>query len=333
MFWKRCDKIISSGGLVDCPNCPCPSYIYVTKCYTTDGQPDCDSCDPEGAASLASLAVLYESQSGDCIITGNGKYKLGREYPNGEHQTFRYAAIEQDGSGIKKYPTQARGEAEWSQHPLSYWGALVIEACNCCCILGARLQVEFDIQTIGIWDGRSSSDLYTKHINHVTGNCLVDTQIDQLSIDIYDFRISVFYQYNDDIHECVHEGIDERKGALTFTFEKSDDCTELILVGITWTSAITKDEESECSFGYARFNVLEEMAGPCYVSSPKESLYLTGNWSAGCHEIEYPYEDSPDHSDNTVTATLNITKVENTTPSPTPSLYSETYNKLDERLK
>ena len=145
MFWIQCDKIVTSGGPVKCDFCPCPKYIYVTRCDKTENDfDDCD-CNPETAWERARLVTYFASENG-CINVDGAWRRLNHTYYPADGSEFSangsvYKAIETGENGPKTYDTRQKAQTEWDAHPKSHWGEKVIAACTCCCWLPVEAKI------------------------------------------------------------------------------------------------------------------------------------------------------------------------------------------------
>lgn len=112
MFWTQCDKIVTSGGPVKCDFCPCPKYIYVTRCDKTENDfDDCD-CNPETAWERARLVTYFASENG-CINVDGAWRRLNHTYYPADGSGFSangsiYKAIETGENGPKTYDTRQK---------------------------------------------------------------------------------------------------------------------------------------------------------------------------------------------------------------------------------
>ena len=147
MFWTQCDKIVTSGGPVKCDFCPCPKYIYVTRCDKTENDfDDCD-CNPETAWERARLVTYFASENG-CINVDGAWRRLNHTYYPADGSEFSangsvYKAIETGENGPKTYDTRPKAQTEWDAHPKSHWGEKVIAACTCCCLIPQDIKATF----------------------------------------------------------------------------------------------------------------------------------------------------------------------------------------------
>lgn len=248
MFWTHCDKIVTSGGPVKCDFCPCPKYIYVTRCDKTENDfDDCD-CNPETAWERAHLVTYFASENG-CINVDGAWRRLNHTYYPADGSEFSangsvYKAIETGENGPKTYDTRQKAQTEWDAHPKSHWGEKVIAACTCCCLLDAEYTAEFNLQTYSysqMWTQASepvviSTAESTNYLNSQGAGAEVEfnTRAKTARIAQYHERSEYKCTWGNatspaDDWQCE---IDQTEGNVTLQLALSENCDKLLLTGL-----------------------------------------------------------------------------------------------------
>ncbi|WP_337747518.1 hypothetical protein [Victivallis vadensis] len=339
MFWTQCDKIVTSGGPVKCDFCPCPKYIYVTRCDKTENDfDDCD-CNPETAWERARLVTYFASENG-CINVAGAWRRLNHTYYPADDSGFSangsvYKAIETGENGPKTYDTRQKAQTEWDAHPKSHWGEKVIAACTCCCTLEAEVNVEVTYTCHEYW-------LYTNEsTGAVWGEQRWDTTVTAMGTCIATNTVSIsdlsgtFHSKNwwdyctgpepgscwDDT--CTGSCTDY---PLIVRFNLSDDCKYWKVASYTLPRPNLSNDSELCKwFGGGYEQALE------WTKSERNGSYLSGTWTG-----TYNWEDiNPiENRGISYTMTVTVTPTNKTNHLQSiPTTYMETFNSLSRDLQ
>ena len=342
MFWTQCDKIVTSGGPVKCDFCPCPKYIYVTRCDKTENDfDDCD-CNPETAWERARLVTYFASENG-CINVDGAWRRLNHTYYPADGSEFSangsvYKAIETGENGPKTYDTRPKAQTEWDAHPKSYWGEKVIAACTCCCLLDAEYTAEFNLQTYSysqMWTQASepvviSTAESTNYLNSQGAGAEVEfnTRAKTARIAQYHERSEYKCTWGNatspaDDWQCE---IDQTEGNVTLQLALSENCDKLLLTGLNIRTESVY--ENRCGVASHDSDWLDKVLddGGSYPEIP------FSGYAEGTFQLNF---SKTTHQDlDTYTSSLNgqITLRRKSKSLP-PAAYRAVYEQLDPSLK
>ena len=344
MFWTQCDKIVTSGGPVKCDFCPCPKYIYVTRCDKTENDfDDCD-CNPENAWERARLVTYFASQNG-CINMDGAWRRLNHTYYPADGSEFSangsiYKAIETGENGPKTYDTRQKAQTEWDAHPKSYWGEKVIAACTCCCIGTIEADVTVTTET------SASTTYYEPQGDVVMSYSNSGTYKSRTPIHAGSNSLSVLTggQISAIIHEVVYGKVtheecekqfsaDEDNPTPSFTLELDEHCQE-------WTITSGSSPYWMCIYGEPTIYYWGTHIDPykykidnmTSTKVKKSGLYPYGIWTySGEYSADGESMGNPTYTHNTFKMTVSITEVGVT--HPIPAAYETAFNELGEDLR